>query len=254
MTISPGQYRAVVVQNNATLLLAGGGSYDFQQVQIKAGGTLQAKAASVVRVLKWFATDNKAVIGPAPGSSIGAGSIVFFVNGTDNTNPAYGKTLVFGTGATVAANFYAPNGTLSISDQASASGSFLARDIAVGKSVQLSLASSFLGLSKRAGQGETPTAQDVPTAFALEQNYPNPFNPSTTIVYQLPDEREVTLTVYNILGQVVKSLVSGTQKAGTYTVRWDGTNDHGMAVGTGIYLYRIQAGTFRETRKMIMMK
>ena len=120
--------------------------------------------------------------------------------------------------------------------------------------MQLSLASSFLGLSKQGGQDETPSQEDLPTSFALKQNYPNPFNPATTITYQLPEGQNVTLVIYNVLGERVKTLVSETQKAGTYTIRWDGTNDHGIAVGTGIYLCRIQAGTFRETRKMIMLK
>jgi flagellar hook assembly protein FlgD len=94
----------------------------------------------------------------------------------------------------------------------------------------------------------------MPVTYALEQNYPNPFNPTTTITYQLPEQRDVTLVVYNILGQVVKSLVQNVQSSGTYAVRWDGTNDHGTGVSSGVYIYRLKAGNFVQSRKMMMLR
>jgi hypothetical protein len=94
----------------------------------------------------------------------------------------------------------------------------------------------------------------LPTQFALENNYPNPFNPTTTIKYQLPEDVRVTVTVYNIQGQVVRTLVSEDQKAGYYTIQWDGRSEAGMTVATGIYIYRIDAGSFVTAKKMVMMK
>ncbi len=94
----------------------------------------------------------------------------------------------------------------------------------------------------------------VPQEFALFQNYPNPFNPHTEINYVLPFDRHVTLTIYNILGQKVITLVDEFQRAGKKTVHWDGRNQKGDEVPSGIYFYRIKAGDFSQARKMLMIK
>jgi flagellar hook assembly protein FlgD len=94
----------------------------------------------------------------------------------------------------------------------------------------------------------------VPTAFALEKNYPNPFNPSTTIRYQIPSDANVNLAIYNVQGQLIRSLVAKEQKAGYYNIVWDGRSDAGQTVSSGLYLYRVQAGSFVATHKMLMIK
>ena len=99
---------------------------------------------------------------------------------------------------------------------------------------------------------EAPEA--LPTTFGVDQNYPNPFNPSTTIRYALPEGSSVSLVIYNILGQQVRTLVSGSQGAGYHTVVWDGRDEAGRTAATGLYLYRLQAGTFSEVRKMLFAK
>ena len=93
-------------------------------------------------------------------------------------------------------------------------------------------------------------ASDVtPAAFELGQNAPNPFNPSTTILYSLPEQSSVRLTVYDLLGQEVAVLHGGVQQAGTYRATFDATG-----LGTGVYVYRLDAGTFSETRRMLLVK
>ena len=97
----------------------------------------------------------------------------------------------------------------------------------------------------------------LPKAFALAQNYPNPFNPSTTISYSIPDGSSqvgVKLSVFNIRGQLVRTLVDQNQAPGTYNVNWDGSDDHGRQISSGVYFYRIQAGDFVSTRKMVVLK
>jgi hypothetical protein len=89
----------------------------------------------------------------------------------------------------------------------------------------------------------------VPTTFSVEQNYPNPFNPSTTIRYGLPNRSHVTLTVYNTLGQQVAFLQNGEQEAGYHDVKFDGSG-----LSSGVYFYRIESGSFVETRKLILLK
>jgi hypothetical protein len=98
------------------------------------------------------------------------------------------------------------------------------------------------------------TEVQAPNAFALCQNFPNPFNPETQISYSLPKEAHVTLTIYSVLGQKVKTLVDELQDAGYKSVHWDGENDSGNKVSSGIYFYRIQAGDYSQTRRMVLLE
>jgi len=93
-----------------------------------------------------------------------------------------------------------------------------------------------------------------PTQYSLDQNFPNPFNPSTTIMYSLKDPGHVTLNIYNVLGQNVRTLVDEYQDAGTYTKIWDGCDETGNVTASGMYFYRIKAGDFTEIKKMVMVK
>jgi hypothetical protein len=94
----------------------------------------------------------------------------------------------------------------------------------------------------------------LPQAFLLNQNYPNPFNPETNIEYSVATEGDVTIDVFNVLGQKVKTLVSEYKSAGTYSVRWDGTNHNGENVPSGVYFYRMVTEGFSQTNKMIMLR
>jgi len=94
----------------------------------------------------------------------------------------------------------------------------------------------------------------VPVAFALGQNYPNPFNPTTNIQYDIPKASDVKIVIYNILGQPVRTLVNERKEAAKYNVVWDGKNDQGISVATGIYIYQIHAGEFSATKKMNLLK
>jgi|GEM_PF-1504268 len=93
-----------------------------------------------------------------------------------------------------------------------------------------------------------------PREFALSQNYPNPFNPQTVIKYDLPEPVHVRLTVYNALGQKVRTLVDERQGEGYKTVIWDGSTDQGEEVASGIYFFRLQTGSYEATKKMILLR
>lgn len=94
----------------------------------------------------------------------------------------------------------------------------------------------------------------VPQVFALSQNYPNPFNPNTEIGYQIAMDTYVSLRVYNVAGQLTRTLVDKAQETGYYTARWDGKNEMGIDAASGVYFYRIVAGDYTSTRKMVLMK
>ena len=83
---------------------------------------------------------------------------------------------------------------------------------------------------------------NLPKEFALHNNYPNPFNPVTNIVYDIPEVTDVTLEIYNVMGQRVRTLAQGSHEAGRYQIVWNATNDFGQALSSGMYIYRIQAG------------
>jgi hypothetical protein len=97
----------------------------------------------------------------------------------------------------------------------------------------------------------------IPRAFHLSQNFPNPFNPSTTIEYEIPDGSNsipVALSIYDIRGRLIRTLVREETSPGQYQVHWDGRDDRAQAVSSGVYLYRLGAGERVESRKMILLK
>jgi hypothetical protein len=94
----------------------------------------------------------------------------------------------------------------------------------------------------------------LPTDFQLSQNYPNPFNASTQITYSLPRTTHVNITVFNVAGQQVTTIVDDLKPAGNHAIVWEGYRDDGNPLSSGIYFYRIQAGNFLATKKMILLK
>jgi poly-gamma-glutamate capsule biosynthesis protein CapA/YwtB (metallophosphatase superfamily) len=94
----------------------------------------------------------------------------------------------------------------------------------------------------------------LPTTYELAQNYPNPFNPATTIRYALPEPAGVDFAIFSITGQRVRTLASGDQQAGYYAVAWDGVNDAGLQVGSGVYFARLVAGSYRQSRKLLLLR
>ncbi len=100
----------------------------------------------------------------------------------------------------------------------------------------------------------TPVDEAAPKLFALGQNHPNPFNPKTTISFSLPTTGQVDLVVYSATGQQVRTLADGSMAAGSHDVVWDGKDDAGVSVGSGIYFYRLQGENLSETKKMLLLK
>ena len=94
----------------------------------------------------------------------------------------------------------------------------------------------------------------LPGDFMIHQNYPNPFNPITSLRYDLPENGLVNITIYDMMGRIVKNLVSSQQNAGYKSISWNATNDRNEPVSAGLYLYTMQSGEFRQTKKMVLLK
>ena len=95
---------------------------------------------------------------------------------------------------------------------------------------------------------------NVLAKYSLHQNFPNPFNPTTTLRYDLPEQGHVRITIYDMLGRDVKTLINEYQDPGYKSIIWDATNDYGKPVSAGMYLYQIQAGEYMQTKKMVYLK
>lgn len=110
------------------------------------------------------------------------------------------------------------------------------------------------GNSEHALSEPSGDREALPEEFQINQNYPNPFNPSTTIYYALPQASEVELMIFDVMGRRVRTLMDRRQQAGRYAVTWDGRNEHGEVIASGVYLYQLRAGTFVQTRRMTLMR
>ncbi len=97
-------------------------------------------------------------------------------------------------------------------------------------------------------------ADEIPAASSLLQNFPNPFNPLTTIEFAVAGECPVDLAIFDVSGRKIKQLVRETRLPGRYREKWDGTNDRGAHVATGLYFYRLRAGSFVSVKKMVLLK
>ena len=95
---------------------------------------------------------------------------------------------------------------------------------------------------------------NIPGKFSLSQNFPNPFNPTTEIKYELPNESLVNITIYDVMGRKINTLVNLEQSAGSYSLQWDATNSVGESIPAGMYIYTIQAGKYTSTKKMVLLK
>jgi hypothetical protein len=255
-TLAAGSYRTLSLKEGGKVVFSGG-IYHFNAIEAKGKTTLAFAGPSDVRVQTTVEFGEQSIVGPASTTSYSGADIVFYVSGSTRKNDA----LLIGGKSTVAATFYVPFGSVNMKEKAIYRGAIIAEDVTIGEGCSLTLSSYFLAHPEGSGGGvhdasgaEFLAGSDVPTSFALEQNYPNPFNPATEIRYQLPEQSEVRLSVFNMLGQEVRTLVQGSQMPGTYVVRWDGTNNNGLSVSSGIYLYKISAGRHAVSKKMIFLK
>ncbi|NUM75838.1 T9SS type A sorting domain-containing protein [candidate division KSB1 bacterium] len=172
------------------------------------------------------------------------------------------KTVVLGKDGGYQGNIIAPNAAVELGSNAGFLGSICAKIISINKDARVRF-HGLCAVSKPVGDDEEEDQEEVTspadagqpiTSYELSQNYPNPFNPTTTIGFSLPEASDVTLSIYNTNGQLVKRLVAGAMNAGRHNFTWDATDQNGARVASGVYLYVLKAGEFVAQRKLVLMK
>lgn len=172
-----------------------------------------------------------------------------------NSSQTFSVTATASTPSDTLTYAWSVNGTVK---QTSKSNSFTTTLSDSGNTIVKVVVSDLYGLSASNSWNFLVTGVEkvpgTPKSFELGQNYPNPFNPTTTISFDLPKLENVRIVVYDILGREVRTLVDQEMAAGRYHVMWNGTNDKGQGVSTGVYFYRMEAGNFISLKKMLLVK
>lgn len=165
-------------------------------------------------------------------------------------NNLQSEQINLGRGSTVLGDIIAPNAKVQAKSYTNFRGSICAAEIAFSTGAVIFSHSTNQSFPKQVDAALTL----IPEEFTLAQNYPNPFNPTTTIRFALPEASDVSLVIYNITGQKVRTLVNNSMAAGVHTLQWDATNERGTKVSSGIYIYRINTGSHQAMKKMILLK
>lgn len=256
LTLPPGSRGVVTVNNGGTLTLfndGGNGDYFFEKLIFKKSTTLVVDVTDgpvTINVVERLSIGNGFEVVITPGGQASSNFVTF--------NSRQNGTLKVGKSARVLGSVIAPSATVSFSKNAQIKGGVCAKNIRTAKGVTF-IPHGAGTLPKFAPEAESESIEGsnaavLPDDFLLEQNFPNPFNPSTTIRFALPRAAEVTLTIYNLRGQLLRTLLAGPLAAGRYTVTWDGTSESGAAVPSGLYIYRLNAGDYVATKKMTLLK
>ncbi len=272
-TLAAGDYRDIVVGDSAVLTMTGG-VYNIRNLTLGKRAEIRFDDAGEIRISERLNADFRSRISASAGASISSRDIILYVAGTNGGGGGVNDTpraANFEKGALLFANLYAPNGTVKLGQKAKLVGAIIARDIDCAKRVKIHLESAWMqhefvsGLPKLSGT--TPQVpgdvgrEQLATAYTLEPNFPNPFNPSTYIRFLLPRPSEVQLRIYNVRGQLIRTLIAERYPEGSHTVIWDGRDDARQPVASGVYFYSLIARdlanpgkTFRQTRRMMLVR
>ncbi len=257
--LDPGDYGKVIVEANGTLKLKSG---DYKLYHLKTGEKavlaidLTSGLPITINVDKRLVFGKNVIMKLTP-STASTTLITFNIDEDDDDGDNdEGDVVVIGEGARVFGNFIAPETSVEIGIKARLKGAVCAENIRVKKDARFVHHSSAAAFPKESEVKESEVASDQSpvTSYQLAQNYPNPFNPSTRIAFSIKESGVVQLSVYNLQGQEVRTLVSGQMNPGHHTIMWNGRDNAGKIVPSGIYLYKLQVNGYAETRKMTFMK
>ena len=250
LVLPPGSYGVVRVRRDATLFLSAG-AYFFESLLLDKRTVLSVdveNGAVELNVVNRLKFGSRSSVEITPSGETHSRLVSFNVLG-ERTVSLDNEALVLGT-------IIAPAARVNLARGMRFRGAICARKIEVGRESVFLHHNSALSLSKRAIAREAKSTRNParPMAFELGQNHPNPFNPSTTITFALPEASEVTLQIYNLRGQLVRTLHSGALAAGRYSLVWNGADESGASVSSGVYIYRLRAGEFVATKTLTFIK
>jgi flagellar hook assembly protein FlgD len=249
-SLAPGYYGDVKVENDATLFLQNG-EYFFKSFDVKDRAVLAIDVTNgpvKINVVATLHFRNSAEMTITPYGDNGSRWVTF--NGMGDVTVE--------DNCRILAAIIAPAKRVNLNKNVFFKGSISAREIIVGEYVTFLYHTSNSTVPKENADGdETVENVEQPvmvTQYELAQNYPNPFNPSTTIRFSIPTAEQTTLQIYDLRGALVKTLVLGMLAAGRHQIVWDGRNANGQPVASGMYLYRIQAGSFVQMKRMLLVR
>ncbi len=242
LALTPGTYGEVDVNKKGTLQLSPG-VYNFAQLDLGKSARLAVNAGSAVtiNVKDDISFSEKAEMELTDGSTQN-----ITVN-CDNSKVKLSKQSVF------LGNLIAPDAKVDMKKDAYLKGSICAKEVVLSKGSQVVNQGSN-ALPKITPDDPEDLLANIPTEYALDQNFPNPFNPSTTIRFALPEAADIQVRIYNIRGQLVRTLAKSSLKAGIHELTWDATNDHGVQVASGFYFYQLQSRDFNQVKRMLLIK
>jgi parallel beta-helix repeat protein len=252
--LEPGSYGEIKVGNGAVLLLrhnGANGKYFFKKLELKEKAVLAIDVANgpvTIHVVDKLSFDKNTAVKIAPSGDNGSAQVAFYCL----------RDVAVEEGAKILGSVVAPKNKVELKKRVLFKGSITAREIVVGEyatvlSHQATTSLTKESFSEAPEAGEAQPAAAI-TSFELAQNYPNPFNPSTAISFVIPQATQVTLKIYDVRGQLVKTLVDRMLADGRHQVIWHGDNASGQQVASGVYFYRMQAGSFSQSKTMLLVR
>lgn len=249
-SLEPGSYGEVKVGNGGVLLLRHG-KYFFKKLELKEKAVLAIDVANgpvTIHVVDQLYFDKHTAVKLIPSDDNGSAQVTFNCL----------CDVVIEEGAKILGSIVAPRNKVEPKKSVLFKGAITAREIVVGEYATVLSHQSTVSLTKESFSearqaGEAPPAAAI-TSFELAQNYPNPFNPSTAISFVIPEAAQVMLQIYDVRGQLVKTLVDRMLAAGRHEVIWHGDNASGQPVASGVYFYRMQAGSFSQSKTMLLVR
>jgi hypothetical protein len=256
LTLSPASYNLVTLNSGGTLKLSSG-EYFMNELRYSGSDAvieidLSSGEPVTINVVNKLQLGKEAAIQLLPNGESDSKLVTF--------NTLQTSSVSFGKEAYLLGSFNAPNAKVTLVKNSQLRGAICANEILIERDclfLHHDSPGSLPGpgnLPKSSEVDESEVAGQPVTSYELQQNYPNPFNPTTTISFALPQAGEVSLSIFNMSGQLVKKLVAGEMNAGHHSFMWDATNERGERVASGVYLYVIKAGAFSAQRKLVLMK